>query len=62
MLELFYKYCQTHGVSGIQCFERAWMYLYSSEPDVTEDYCQYMLKSVLPEYVEDYLLEAGVGC
>ena len=62
MLELFYKYCQTHGVSGIQCFERAWMYMYSSEPEVTEDYCEYMLKSILPEYVEDYLLEVGTGC
>jgi hypothetical protein len=38
------------------------MYYYNSEPEVTEDYCEYMLKSILPEYVEDFLLELGTGC
>ena len=56
MLQLFYEYCQTHGISGLECFRRAWMYILNSEPNVREDYCEYLLKGVLPGYVEEYLL------
>ena len=62
MLMYFHHVAHTNKLSALELFQLAYMWKKQKlEPVVTDDYCQYLLHSILPEYVCDYLTAIRQG-